>query len=105
MGCLLSTPINPDIPYLPKNILQLNYKSDPILLKNVQDTMTHSFAGTTTTSPEGVLAWVFDPRGYINNDFSDDELLNGNISIEIEKIKYPAEIIFEPLKQTNFKNS
>ena len=41
----------------------------------------------------------------INNDFSDDELLNGNISIEIEKIKYPAEIIFKPLKQTNFKNN
>ena len=43
--------------------------------------------------------------GYINNDYSDDELLKGNISIEIEKIKYPAEIIFKSLKQTNFKNS
>ena len=42
---------------------------------------------------------------YINNDYLDDELLNGNISIEIEKIKYPAEIIFKPLKQTNFKNN
>ena len=42
--------------------------------------------------------------GYIKNDYSDNELLNGNISIEIEKIKFPAEIIFKPLKQTNFKN-
>jgi len=37
------------------------------------------------------------------NDFLNDELLNGNISIEIEKVKYSAEIIFKPLKQSNFK--
>ena len=41
-----------------------------------------------------------DPLGPSNPTISP-----GNISIEIEKIKYPAEIIFKPLKQTNFKNS
>ena len=43
--------------------------------------------------------------GYINNDFSNKELQNKNLFIEVEKNKYPVELIDKPLKQTNFKNS
>jgi 4-methylaminobutanoate oxidase (formaldehyde-forming) len=43
--------------------------------------------------------------GYINNDFSIEELQNKNLSIEVEKNKYPIELINKPLKQTNFKNN
>ena len=43
--------------------------------------------------------------GYINNDFSNEELQNKNLFIEVEKKKYPIEIINKPLKQTNFKNN
>ena len=43
--------------------------------------------------------------GYINNDFSNEELQNKNLFIEVEKKKYPIEIIKKPLKQTNFKNN
>ena len=43
--------------------------------------------------------------GYINNNFSNEELQNKNLFIEVEKKKYPIEIINKPLKQTNFKNN
>ena len=42
--------------------------------------------------------------GYINNHFSDEQLLNSMIYIEVEKKKYPAEILSKPLKNNNFKN-
>ena len=31
--------------------------------------------------------------------------MNGNLFIEIEKIKYPAELLLKPLKKTNFKKN
>ena len=43
--------------------------------------------------------------GYINNDFSNQELQNKNLYIEVEKKKYSIELINKPLKQTNFKNN
>ena len=43
--------------------------------------------------------------GYINNDFTNEELQNKNLFIEVEKKKYPIKIIYKPLKQTNFKNN
>jgi len=42
---------------------------------------------------------------YINNDFSNEDLHNNNLFIEVEKKKYPVELIIKPLKQTNFKNN
>jgi 4-methylaminobutanoate oxidase (formaldehyde-forming) len=41
--------------------------------------------------------------GYIKSDLSNEELQDKNIYIEIEKKKYPAEILLKPLKQINFK--
>jgi len=43
--------------------------------------------------------------GYISTDFLNEELKNKNLFIEVEKQKYPIEIINKPLKQTNFKNN
>ncbi len=42
--------------------------------------------------------------GYIKNNFSDEELQNKKLFIEVEKKKYQIEMIKKPLKQTNFKN-
>jgi len=42
--------------------------------------------------------------GYINNDFSNEELQSKNLFIEVEKQKYPISIQLKPLKQTDFKN-
>ena len=42
--------------------------------------------------------------GYIDNDFSNDELKSKNLFIEVEQQKHPIEIQLEPLKRTDFKN-
>ncbi len=86
-------------------ILKNNEPGKPLLLHDEPIYKDNKIIGRTTS---GNYSFNFKKNlafGYINNDYSDDELLKGNISIEIEKIKYPAEIIFKPLKQTNFKNS
>ena len=41
---------------------------------------------------------------YINSDFSNEELENKNLFIEVEKKKYPIFIQSEALKRTDFKN-
>ena len=43
--------------------------------------------------------------GYIDNEFSDKDLQNKNLFIEVDKKKYPIELINKPLKQTDFKNN
>ena len=86
-------------------VLKNNEPGKPLLLHDEPIYFDNKIVGRTTS---GNYSFNFKKNltfGYINNDYSDDELLNGNISIEIEKIKYPAEIISKPLKQTNFKNS
>ncbi len=86
-------------------VLKNNDPGKPLLLHDEPIYKDDKIVGRTTS---GNYSFNFKKNlsfGYINNDYSDDELLNGNISIEIEKVKYPAEIIFKPLKQTNFKNN
>ena len=86
-------------------VLKNNEPGKPLLLHDEPIYKEDKIIGRTTS---GNYSFNFKKNlafGYINNDYSDDELLNSNISIEIEKVKYPAEIIFKPLKQTNFKNN
>ena len=42
--------------------------------------------------------------GYINSDFSEEELKSKNLFIEVEKQKYPIAVQLRPLKRTDFKN-
>ena len=42
--------------------------------------------------------------GYINSELSNEQLVDKNLYIEIEKKKYPAELLIKPLKLNNFKN-
>ncbi len=86
-------------------VLKNNEPGKPLLLHDEPIYKDDKIVGRTTS---GNYSFNFKKNlafGYINSDFSDDELLTANILIEIEKIKYPAEIIFKPLKQTNFKNN
>ncbi len=86
-------------------VLKNNEPGKPLLLHDEPIYKDDKIIGRTTS---GNYSFNFKKNlafGYIDNDFSDDDLLNGNISIEIEKIKYPAKIIFKPLKQTNYKNN
>ena len=41
--------------------------------------------------------------GYIKSDLTHKDLSKKNLFIEIEKIKYPVELLQKPLKQSNFK--
>ena len=42
--------------------------------------------------------------GYVNCELSNEKLIDKNLYIEIEKKKYPAELLEKPLKHNNFKN-
>ena len=42
--------------------------------------------------------------GYISSQFSNEQLVDKNLYIEIEKKKYLAELLIKPLKMHNFKN-
>ncbi len=84
-------------------VLKNNEPGKPLLLHDEPIYKDNKIIGRTTS---GNYSFNFKKNlafGYINNNYSNDELLNGNISIEIEKVKYSAEIIFKPLKQSNFK--
>ena len=84
-------------------VLKSNEPGKPLLLHDEPIYKDDKIIGRTTS---GNFSFNFKKNlafGYINNDYLDDDLLNGNILIEIEKIKYPAELILKPLKQTNFK--
>jgi 4-methylaminobutanoate oxidase (formaldehyde-forming) len=41
--------------------------------------------------------------GYIKSDLTNEELCKLDLYIEVERIKYPVELILKPLKQSNFK--
>jgi 4-methylaminobutanoate oxidase (formaldehyde-forming) len=69
---------------------------EPIYLDN-------KIIGVTTS---GNYSFNFNKNlsfGYIKSDLSNLELSKKNLFIEIEKIKYPAEVLLNPLKQTDFK--
>ena len=86
-------------------VLENTEPGKPLLLHDEPIYKDDKIVGRTTS---GNYSFNFKKNlafGYLNNDYLDDEPLSGNISIEIEKVKYPAEIIFKPLKQTNFKNN
>ena len=78
---------------------------EPLLLHDEPIYLDDKIVGRSTS---GNYSFNFKKNltfGYINNDFSNEELQNKNLSIEVEKKKYPIEIINKPLKQTNFKNN
>ena len=68
MGCCLATPVKPDLPPLPKNIIQLSPTTPNDTIDRVLDILTKSFTGSRTNPPEGLLAWAFDTEGNIDND-------------------------------------
>ena len=64
MGCCQSTVI-PEfpLPELPPGVVQLTVDSPSDLIEKAVECLTLSFAGTTDTSPEPAVSWVFDPQG------------------------------------------
>jgi len=77
---------------------------EPLLLHDEPIYLDDKIIGVTTS---GNFSFNYNKNlsfGYIKSDFSNEELLKKNLYIEIEKNKYPAEILLKPLKQTDFKN-
>tara|TARA_B100001559_G_C16204667_1_gene486016 strand:- start:261 stop:695 length:435 start_codon:yes stop_codon:yes gene_type:complete len=86
-------------------ILKDSQPGKPLILHDEPIYLDTKIIGRTTS---GNYSFNFKKNlafGYINNDYSEGNLLNGNLFIEIEKNKYSAELILKPLKQTNFKNN
>lgn len=68
MGCIMSNPIRPDLPSLPSGIVQLTPISDKSLTDQVLNLLVSSFAGSTTTPPEGLMSWMLDEKANVNDD-------------------------------------
>ena len=86
-------------------ILKDSKPGEPLLLHDEPIYLDKKIIGRSTS---GNYSFNFKKNltfGYINNDFSNEELQNKDLFIEVEKKKYPIEIINKPLKQTNFKKN
>tara|TARA_Y100001970_G_C13789006_1_gene629279 strand:- start:214 stop:657 length:444 start_codon:yes stop_codon:yes gene_type:complete len=78
---------------------------EPLLLHEEPIYLDNKIIGRTTS---GNYSFCFDKNlsfGYVNSGNNIDSLKNKNLFIEVEKIKYPAEVILKPLNNKNYKNS
>ena len=77
---------------------------DPLLLHEEPIYLDNKIVGRTTS---GNYSFCYDKNlsfGYVNSENSIETLRDKNIFIEVEKKKYPVEILEKPLNQTNYKN-
>ena len=76
----------------------------PLLLHEEPIYLDDNIVGKTTS---GNYSFNYSKNlsyGYINSELSNEQLVDKNLYIEIEKKKYPAEILLKPLKRHNFKS-
>ena len=84
--------------------LKKSKPGEPLLLHDEPIYLDDKIIGRSTS---GNYSFNFKKNltfGYINNDFSNEELKNKNLFIEVEKKKYSISIQTEALKRTDFKN-
>ena len=84
--------------------LKVSKPGKPLLLNEEPIYLGKKIIGKTTS---GNYSFNYNKNlsfGYIKCDFSNEQLVNKNLYIEIEKKKYPAELLIKPLKDNNFKN-
>ena len=84
--------------------LKDNNPGNPLMLHDEPIYLGNEIIGRTTS---GNYSFNYKKNlafGYIRNEASVIENINENLFIEIEKIKYPAELLLKPLKGNNFKN-
>ena len=85
-------------------VLKDSKAGNPLLLHEEPIYLDNKIIGKTTS---GNYSFNYNKNlsfGYVDSRISNDQLKNRNIYIEIEKKKYDANLILEPLKQNNFKN-
>jgi 4-methylaminobutanoate oxidase (formaldehyde-forming) len=93
---------------LDKRFVMLTLKDskpgEPLLLHEEPIYLDEKIIGKTTS---GNYSFNYNKNlsfGYIDCAFSNEQLVDKNLYIEIEKKKYPAELLTKPLKANNFKN-
>ena len=91
-----------------KRLVMLTLKNskpgEPLLLHDEPIYLDDKIIGETTS---GNYSFNFNKNlsfGYIKSNLGNEELFKKNLYIEVEKKKYPAEILLKPLKQSNFKS-
>ena len=75
----------------------------PLLLHDEPIYLGDKIIGRTTS---GNYSFNFKKNlafGYIDKDILDEEVKNNDFYIEVEKTKYPANLLKKPLKQTDYK--
>ena len=76
----------------------------PLLLHEEPIYLEDKIIGRTTS---GNFSFCFDKNlsfGYVNSGNTIDTLKDKNLFIEVEKIKYPAEVLLKPLNIKDYKN-
>ena len=85
-------------------VLKDSTPGKPLLLHEEPIYLDDKIIGKTTS---GNYSFNYNKNlsfGYINSELTNEQLVDKNLYIEIEKKKYPAELIEKPLKLHNFKN-
>ncbi len=84
-------------------ILKDSKPGNPLLLHEEPIYIGNEIVGKTTS---GNYSFNFNKNlsfGYVKSELTNEELAKLDLYIEVEKTKYPAELLFQPLKQSNFK--
>jgi len=84
--------------------LKDNKPGEPLLLHEEPILLDDKIIGKTTS---GNFSFNYNKNlsfGYISSQFSNEQLADKNLYIQIEKKKYPAELLIKPLKMHNFKD-
>ena len=85
-------------------VLKNNEPGNPLLLHDEPIYLEDKIIGRTTS---GNYSFCFNKNlsfGYVNSGNTKETLRNKNIFIEVEKKKYPVEILNKPLNQKNFRS-
>ena len=92
-----------------KKMIMLNLNNskpgEPLLLHDEPIYLDKEIVGRTTS---GNYSFNFEKNisfGYVNSGNTIENLIDKNLSIEIEKKKYPVSLIQKPLNQKNIKNA
>jgi len=83
--------------------LKNNNPGKPLLLHDEPIYLEDKIIGRTTS---GNYSFNYNKNlsfGYVQSKYSKNELINGDLYIEVEKKKYPAIIESEPLKSKSFQ--
>ena len=81
-----------------------NKPGEPLLLHDEPIYLEDKIIGRTTS---GNFSFCFNKNlsfGYVNSGKTTDSLKGKKLFIEVEKVKYPVNILEKPLNQKNFRN-